>query len=175
MDHHPENEAKLEHPVAAQKANVFDEEAWDELKCHTIPEPPLLGFLQMCADRRFHRCIQERFQLDAGLGTPEDYWIHADAGGTPRMADQTLAPNYCYFDKKVRKMGWSAHGDKCGGWPGVPDDEIRKKLIETMRKKVLDYPLARHFIYFATTKTEKGAEELVLYCLTYDTASDQAE
>jgi hypothetical protein len=114
-------------------------------------ECPPRGFLQLCADRRFHALLQRQFQNDARLPTPEDYWIHADAGGTPKMRDQKTTPDYCYGPNEVRLMGWSAHGDKCGGFgEDVKDDVIQKALCETMQKNVRDYPLAKHFIYFVT-------------------------
>jgi hypothetical protein len=48
-------------------------------------------------------------------------------------------------------MGWSAHGDKCGGFGDhVPDDVIKQALCETMQKNVREYPEAKHFIYFVT-------------------------
>lgn len=113
----------------------------------------VFGFLQMCADRRFHRIIQQEFKSDVGLTEREDYWIHADAGGTPKMADLTIAPNYCYGKKKVRMMGWSAHGDGCGGFgEEVPDDVIQRDLCLTMQKNIARYPEATHFIYFVTIK-----------------------
>jgi len=116
-----------------------------------------LGFLQMCADRRFHQCIQDQFKLDAELPEREDYWIHADAGGTPKMADQLTTPNYCYYQKGVRLMGWSAHGSGCGGFgEEVPDDVIRKALCETMQRKVREYPEATHFVYFVTAKDDES-------------------
>ena len=109
------------------------------------------GFLQLCADRRFHSLIQEEFMKDAKLSSSEDYWIHADAGGTPMMADQKITPVYCYRDKEVRIMGWSAHGDGCGGYgQEVPDDVIKRDLCKTMKKNVREYPLATHYIYFVT-------------------------
>jgi hypothetical protein len=109
------------------------------------------GFLQLCADRRFHKLIQQEFMDDAGLSSPEDYWIHADAGGTPKMADQKITPQYCYGPKEVRIMGWSAHGDVCGGYGDkVPDDVIKQDLCKTMQKNVKEYPLATHYIYFVT-------------------------
>lgn len=142
---------------------------WDvpieEHKCDFSADYPVMGFLQLCADRRFHACLQKRFQYDAKLESPLHYWIHADAGGTATMADLTAAPDYCYYDKKVRLMGWSAHGDGCGGLPGLPDDEIRKLLMEVAEIKIAAYPKADHFVYFATMKRTEGAEdEMVLYC-----------
>jgi hypothetical protein len=131
--------------------------------------PPLLGFLQLCADRRFHRCLQDQFQKDAGINSPEDYWIHADAGGTPKMECHRIAPDYCYYDKGVRLMGWSAHGDICGGFgPDVPDDVIKHALFVVWRRKVEEYPDAKHYSYFATTIKKGDTEEAVVYCLKYE-------
>lgn len=80
------------------------------------------------------------------------------------MVGQRVTPNYCYKDKGVRLMGWSAHGDKCGGFgEHVPDHEIRQALCETMQKNVRDYPEATHFIYFVTVYREQGKEETVVY------------
>jgi hypothetical protein len=124
---------------------------WTEEHLPYVEDFQGLGFLQMCADRRFHRCIQEEFKKDAGLPEREDYWIHADAGGTPKMADQLITPNYCYETKGVRLMGWSAHGAGCGGFGAhVPDEVIQRDLCQTMQRKVQDYPEATHFIYFVT-------------------------
>src|ERR1700759_2628849 len=141
MSDQTNSQATNVNPITGQKSNVLDEEDGLVLKCSATSEPPVTGFLQLCADRRFHRCIQEQFQRDAGLSSSEYYWIHADAGGTPKMADLRTAPNYCYHDKKVRLMGWSAHGNICGGFkPGTTDDVIRQALFETAENKVEEYP-----------------------------------
>jgi hypothetical protein len=149
-----------------RKSNVLNEENWLDPRYPNPGIPPLLGFLQLCADRRFHRSIQEQFQKDTGINTPEDYWIHADAGGTPKMECLRTAPDYVYYDKGVRLMGWAAHGDGCGGFgPNVPDDVIRQALLVVSRRKVEEYPDANHFIYFATTIKEGDSEEAVVHCL----------
>lgn len=114
------------------------------------------GFLQLCADRRFHSLIQQEFKKDAKLSSREDYWIHADAGGTPKMVDQRVTPDYCYINKRVRLMGWSAHGDGCGGFgEEVPDDVIMAALCKSMQVNVKKYSLAKHFIYFVTIRNEQ--------------------
>jgi hypothetical protein len=155
------------------KSNVLDDEIWVDHKCPNTPDSPVLGFLQLCADRRFHRCIQEQFQKDAQLKSPEEYWIHADAGGTPKMECQRTAPDYCYYDKKVQLMGWSAHGKICGGFgPNVPDEVIRQALVVVWRRKRDDYPKAKHYVYFATTIGEGEAEETVVHCLKYEADAD---
>src|SRR5437016_9297253 len=111
MNDQPSSQVTNVNPIAERQSNVLNEENWLVQRYPGPGIPPLLGFLQLCADRRFHRCLQEQFQKDTGVNTPEDYWIHADAGGTPKMECQRTAPDYCYYDKKVRLMGWSAHGD----------------------------------------------------------------
>jgi hypothetical protein len=148
------------------KSNEINEEDWDVRILPYTDDVALLGFLQLCADRRFHRDIQKQFQEDARLQSPEDYWIHADAGGTPKMECQRTAPDYCYYDKKVRLMGWAAHGAVCGGFgPNVPDEVIRRALLVVWRRKREEYPEARHFVYFATTIKEGEAEKTAVYCI----------
>ena len=173
MNDQPSSQATNVDPIAERESNVLNEENWLVQRLPYTDDVPLLGFLQLCADRRFHRIIQERFQLDAKLKSPEDYWIHADAGGTPKMADRVGAPDYCYRDKKVRLMGWSAHGDICGGFgPNVPDEVIRQALLVVSRRKVEEYPDAAHFVYFATLSKEGDAEEAVVYCMKHEKRAD---
>ena len=89
------------------------------------------------------------------------------------MAKQTVTPNYCYKDKDVRLMGWSAHGDKCGGFgDNVSDEVIRGELCKTMQKNVRDYPLAKHFIYFVTVRKEQGREETIVYRMISEPGAD---
>jgi len=143
-----------------------------EHKCDYSEDYPVMGFLQLCADRRFHSCLQNQFQKDANLDSAQKYWIHADAGGTPAMAHLTTAPDYCYHTKGVKVMGWSAHGDGCGGFPGQPDERIRQALAATAQEKVKAYPKATHFVYFATMIKEADAGEMVLYCMKYDKTAE---
>ena len=84
------------------------------------------------------------------------------------MAHLTAAPDYCYYTKGVKVMGWSAHGGGCGGFPNTGDDEIRRELTRVAQAKAATYTKARHFVYFATTK----AEEMVVYCVKYDKTAD---
>jgi len=173
MNDQPNNQATNVTPGAERQANVLNEENWLVQKYPDIGIPPLRGFLQLCADRRFHRCLQEQFQKDTGINSPVDYWIHADAGGTPKMECQRTAPDYCYFKMEVRLMGWSAHGDNCGGFgDNVPDSEIRRALLVTARRKVEDYPLASHYVYFATTEHENGESYAVVHCLVCPASAD---
>jgi hypothetical protein len=151
------------------RSNVLSDESYSTVICDKSPDYPVMGFLQLCADRRFHQCIQEAFRSDANLDVPQKYWIHADAGGTPKMTEQTTAPRYCYDDKGVRLMGWSAHGNGCGGFPpGTKDEVIEKALYETIPDKIEAYPDATHFVYFARAIGIEEEAQSVLYCLKYE-------
>jgi len=151
-------------------SSVPNEENWSEdMTCPDPGEPPVLGFLQLCADRRFHKCLQQKFQTDAELDSPEAYWIHADAGGTPKMESLITAPDYCYKKKGVRLMGWSAHGSGCGGYGDhVPDDVIQSELNEVAQRRAADYPQATHYIYFATIGRGKDAGKAAVYSMKYE-------
>lgn len=156
-------------PTDGRQSNALNKENWIVESLPYTEDPPAKGFLQLCADRRFHKCIQRAFKEDAGLTSREDYWIHADAGGTPKMECQRVTPDYCYINKEVRLMGWSAHGDKCGGFgEEVPDDVIKRELCATMQRNVRKYALATHFIYFATVRDE----ETVLYRMRAEPGED---
>jgi len=159
--------------TAERQSKALDEENWIVERLPYTEDCPARGFLQLCADRRFHQLIQQAFKKDAKLTSREDYWIHADAGGTPKMAGQKVTPDYCYNKKRVRLMGWSAHGANCGGFgDGVDDIVIRRALCETMQGNVKDYPEAKHFIYFATVYKEQGKEKTVLYRMIYEPGED---
>lgn len=156
-----------------QSTDVLDRENWQVKRLPYKKDVPLLGFLQLCADRRFHRAIMDQFQHDAGLEGSEDCWIHADAGGTPKMECQRTAPDYCYYDNEVRLMGWSAHGDVCGGFgKNVPDDVIEQALLVVARRKIEEYPKAQHFVYFVTTKKERDTNETIVCSMKCGKNSD---
>jgi hypothetical protein len=156
-------------PPDGQQSNALNKENWAVERLPYTEDCPAKGFLQLCADRRFHKCIQRAFKEDAGLTSREDYWIHADAGGTPKMEGQRITPDYCYINKEVRLMGWSAHGAGCGGFgEEVPDEVIQQELCNTMQRNVRKYSLATHFIYFATVRNE----ETVLYRMKAEPGED---
>ena len=173
MNDQSNSQATNADPTAERQSNMLNAGNWTVERLPYTEDCPARGFLQLCADRRFHRCIQQEFKKDADLNSREDYWIHADAGGTPKMADERVAPNYCYHKKGVRLMGWSAHGAGCGGFgEEVPDHVIRQALCETMQKNVREYPLAKHFIYFVTVYKEQGKEETVVYRMIAEPGED---
>ncbi|MDT5270901.1 MAG: hypothetical protein QOH49_3087 [Acidobacteriota bacterium] len=159
--------------TAERETDQLNKENWIVERLPYTEDCPARGFLQLCADRRFHQLIQQEFKKDAQLSSREDYWIHADAGGTPKMAGQRVTPNYCYHQKDVRLMGWSAHGAGCGGFgEKVPDDVIMADLCKTMQTNVREYPLAKHFIYFVTVHKEQGNEQSVVYRMIAEPGSD---
>lgn len=154
---------------AELRSDVLSDENYSIVICDKSPDYPILGYLQLCADRRFHKCVQENFRSDAKLDSPQHYWIHADAGGTPKMTDQPIAPDYCYHDKGVRLMGWSAHGNGCGGFPpGTEDKVIEAALYEAIPDKIRTYPEATHFVYFARAIGIEDEAKAVVYCLKYE-------
>jgi hypothetical protein len=156
-------------PTDGQQSNALNNENWTVESLPYTEDTPAKGFLQLCADRRFHKCIQRAFKEDAGLTSRKDYWIHADAGGTPKMECQRITPDYCYINKKVLLMGWSAHGAGCGGFgEEVPDEVIKRELCNTMQRNVRKYPLAKHFIYFVTVRNA----ETVLYRMKAEPGED---
>ncbi|MBI4100504.1 hypothetical protein HY439_02075 [Candidatus Microgenomates bacterium] len=116
------------------------------------------GFLQMCADRRFHSEVEEKFQEATGLPAT-GYWIEATAGGAPAI-DSTKTADYAYAHG-ARQMGWAAHGSNCGGFPGVGDGQMRVSLEKTVKTRMERYPDAQHFQIFSVEK-EDGSPETVI-------------
>ena len=110
--------------------------------------PAQLGFLQLCADRRFHRATMLAFEEATGL-EPTAYWIEALSGGAPGQALRTRALDLAHR-KGARLMGWAAHGDDCGGFPGVADDRMRAMLETTVARRRVEYPDAEHFAFFGS-------------------------
>ena len=110
--------------------------------------PESLGFLQLCADRRFHREVMTAFEAETGL-SPQGYWIEATAGGAPTLGTYTTTARFAY-DKGARIMGWAAHGDACGGYPGLDNDAVEAKLEAAARERAQELPGAEHWMLFAT-------------------------
>jgi hypothetical protein len=107
-----------------------------------------LGFLQLCADRRFHRAVMTAFERETGLA-PDGYWIEATAGGAPALGAVTTTARFAY-DNGARILGWAAHGDACGGFPGLANDEIEAKLDAAAREVAAELPDVEHWMLFAT-------------------------
>jgi hypothetical protein len=115
------------------------------------PRDPQRGFLQLCAERRFHRLTMEAFEDAADLD-PDGYWIEARPGGAPSWADNTKIARIAYREGAMH-MGWAAHGDLCFGFPHASNEELREKLRRTVRKRAEEFPLATHYGLFG-----EGAE-----------------
>jgi hypothetical protein len=160
------SEDKATHPAVGEKFDTLVNQLFrtpsEQLQiCKIEKDPKELGFLQPCMERRFHRLVQEKFEELSGL-QPHDYWIHADAGGAPKMEGEENRAQYAY-KHGARIMGWSAHGAGCGGFkpPFHPhtasDDEIQTALVATLMKKVFLYPEAKHYAIFVTENGDGNA------------------
>jgi hypothetical protein len=110
-------------------------------------EEHALGFLQLCADRRFHRRTMQAFERETGL-RPDEYWIEARSGGAPVYQDTTRAARIAYRNG-ARQMGWAAHGDGCRGFHGASDHDMRAKLDRAARARLEDFREAAHYTLFA--------------------------
>jgi hypothetical protein len=110
-------------------------------------EERALGFLQLCAERRFHRRVMEAFEQATGL-RPDEYWIEARPGGAPSWADNTKAARLAHRGG-ARFMGWSAHGAGCLGFPGDDDAAIRARLAGSAQRRAEEFPGLEHFALFA--------------------------
>jgi hypothetical protein len=106
-----------------------------------------LGFLQLCAERRFHRRVMEAFEDATGLRSDE-YWIEARPGGAPSWSDNTKASRLAVRNG-ARFMGWAGHGDVCLGFPGESDEKLRARLERTARKRAEEFPRCVHVALFA--------------------------
>jgi hypothetical protein len=106
-----------------------------------------LGFLQLCAERRFHRAVMEAFERETGL-KEDEYWIEARAGGSPSWADNTRTARNAH-ENGARLMGWAAHGDVCLGFPGESDAALRQRLEKVARRRADEFPRATHVMLFA--------------------------
>jgi hypothetical protein len=105
-----------------------------------------LGYLQLCADRRFHHLTMKAFEGATGL-EPEQYWIEARSGGAPAYADRTRAARFAYREGATH-FGWAAHGDGCRGFHGESNAEMRRRLERTVRARMDDFPRATHYELF---------------------------
>jgi hypothetical protein len=143
----------------------LNEGFWSEATFYE--DTPALGFLQMCVERRFYRAIQEKFEELTKL-THSQYWIHTDAGGTPKMTEtlHDVAPDYCYDIKEVRIMGWAAHGTGCGGYypEDPPDGEILRELRTMLDRRISKYGLAKHYAFFAV-EDKKEPPTITVWCI----------
>ena len=109
-------------------------------------DPDAKGFLQLCSDRRYHRKIMAEFERVTGLG-PSDYYIEARPGGAASWADTTRVARFAYRSG-ASFMGWAGHGEICRGFYGATNDDLRRKLDRTARRRAGDFPRATHYLLF---------------------------
>lgn len=102
------------------------------------------GYLRRCMDKRFGEKTRKAFEKAAGIG-PNDYWDQSYPGGTAVPTDPTGVDYAIQHGATV--FGWQAHGDHCGGQPGVSDSEIQKRLDNQIAELKQKYP-GRHFRIF---------------------------
>jgi hypothetical protein len=107
---------------------------------------PALGYLQLCSDHRFHRRTLAAFERETGLG-PDEYWIEARPGGAPAYQDTTRMARIAYREG-ARHMGWAAHGDRCRGFYGATDQDMRAKLDRAGRSRAEEFREAAHYTLF---------------------------
>jgi len=98
-------------------------------------------------DRRFVEATRQAFQEKTGLGDT-DFWQESWPGGAAVAHDQ-LGENYAYHHG-ARILGWQAHGDRCGGQPGISNEEIQQRLDAVIAQKAEKFPVATHFRIFVT-------------------------
>jgi len=121
-----------------------------------MEKTPQLGIVTMCADKRFHRLVEEKFRELTGLGA-ESYWIQATAGGAPAIVENGLftTTDYAYVHG-ARHMGWAGHGDTCGGYHDVSTEDMEKKTEALMALVKQKYPEATHYQIFSTNEKTEG-------------------
>ncbi len=105
-----------------------------------------LGYLRTCMDRRFVEATRRAFEEVTGLKNAQ-YWHEANPGGAGLDIDPTGEDYAAAHGATI--FGWQAHGDKCGGQPGVGDAEIEARLDALIAEKMKKFPDAQHFRIFA--------------------------
>jgi hypothetical protein len=105
-----------------------------------------LGYLRRCMDKRFGAETREAFEKAAGLGS-NDYWDESFPGGSAVPVAETGVEYATHHGAGI--FGWQAHGDHCGGQPGVHDADIQARLDSQIAVQKAKYP-GRHFRIFAT-------------------------
>lgn len=129
-------------------------------------EAKRLGFLQLCADRRFHRAIMDAFEWavtehekahapkgELGPFRDHHFWIEAAAGGAPSL---DVASPTCAFavSKGTKYLGWSAHGDDCGGFPGMDDAHMLQILRAAVVRRGVAFPHGVHWAFLAIAEDD---------------------
>jgi len=107
----------------------------------------LKGYVRACMDRRFIVPTMKAFEEATGL-KPGDYWVESYPGGSALPTSPTGETYASQHGATI--FGWGAHGDNCGGQPGVSNDEIQQRLDEVIAEKIELYSECAHYRLFAT-------------------------
>jgi hypothetical protein len=118
-----------------------------------------VGYLRSCMDRRFVEATRHTFEEVTRL-SGDRYYHEAFAGGAlnptpvPPPNPNPDGANYVYNNSEIplEVMGWQAHLNHCGGLPGVPDAEIRRRFQALADSGTLQkqYPRVRHVFLLAS-------------------------
>lgn len=108
-----------------------------------------LGFLSICADKRFWEIQTKKISQKLNL-SPAQFWLDARAGGAGKLVQEKnfAAPDHAYH-QGARTMVWGMHGDKCGGFPGLTNKQLKKihqDIIPTVKSR---YPKATHYLIWS--------------------------
>jgi len=115
------------------------------------------AYLCACMDHRFFERTLTEFREIAGTRM---VYLETEAGGAPSFGSEPSSARLAYDVPAIsaRIMGWAAHGDGCGGFPGRTNDEMREKLIATVKERMRDFPDVRHIALFATEAPDGGVD-----------------
>jgi hypothetical protein len=105
-----------------------------------------LGVLWNCMERRFGQSQRDAFRESTGLEFT-DFWNVSMAGGATktRPADVRIA-----IDHGAKIIGLGAHGDGCGGNPGVDDAMLEDMLDKQIRQFHKDFSGLTVYALFST-------------------------
>jgi hypothetical protein len=79
---------------------------------------------------------------------PGDYYIEAKPGGAAAWTEPTRLTRFVYRTDGI-VMGWAGHGDRCLGFRGDSDVELRRRLERTARRRAGEFSRALHVVLFA--------------------------
>lgn len=115
------------------------------------------AYLCACMDHRFFERILEEFRAAAGTRM---VYLETEAGGAPAFGSEPGSARLAHQHAGIqaRIMGWAAHGDGCGGFPGRSNDEMREKLLATVNERRRDFPDCKHLALFATEAPDGGVD-----------------
>lgn len=112
----------------------------------TSNEGETLGVLWNCMERRFGQKQRDAFRDVTGLDYT-DFWNYAAAGGATKLRPEDVG---IAIDHGAKVIGLGAHGDGCGGNPGVDDDTLMKMLDAQIEQFHRDFSGLTVYALFST-------------------------